>query len=272
VSDRIIDIAGTSLACHVVGQGEPPLVLVHGFTGSSMDWIDVVDDLAVGRRVITFDHRGHGESTNVGAEHGYSFDRLVDDLEVVLDDLGVDTCDLLGHSMGGAVVMRYALRHPDRLRSLILMDTAGRPIEGPSAELLRGAAGLVRSLGMPALLSFADVYSPPDGTPDAERARVRNRTKLEQMDPAAFAALGDELAGSETIIDRLAAFDAVTTVIVGENDALLRPAADELAATVPGSVLVVIPAAGHSPQTENRLAWLEAVRGHLNRAEGLGVR
>ncbi|MDQ1423565.1 MAG: hypothetical protein QOD72_1063 [Acidimicrobiaceae bacterium] len=270
MSDRTLDIDGTSLVCHTFGDGEPPLVLVHGFTGSSIDWIDVVDDLAVDRQVVTFDHRGHGESTNVGDESGYSFARLVDDLEAVLDDLGVGPCDLLGHSMGGAVAMRYALRRPERLRSLILMDTAARPIEGPSAELLRGAAGLVRALGMPALLSFADVYSSSEETPEADRARAQNRAKLEQMDPAAFAALGDELAGSETIIDRLADFDRVTTVIVGEKDSLLRAAADELATTISGSVLVVIPGAGHSPQIENRPAWMAAVREHLIRAKGDG--
>jgi pimeloyl-ACP methyl ester carboxylesterase len=272
MSDRTIDIAGTSLVCHTLGRGAPPLVLLHGFTGSSNDWVDVVEDLAVDRRVITFDHRGHGESTNIGDESGYSFARLVGDLETVLDDFGVELCDLLGHSMGGAVAMRYALRHPDRLRSLILMDTAARPIGGPSAELLRGATGLVRTHGMPALLSFADVYSPSGDTPDADRARTQNRAKLEQMDPAAFAALGDELAGSDTIVDDLAGFDRATTVIVGENDSLLRDAADELAMTISGAVLVVIPDAGHSPQIENRSAWLAAVHHHLARVEAAGVR
>jgi pimeloyl-ACP methyl ester carboxylesterase len=261
MSDRIIDIAGTSVACHTFGTGDPPLVLVHGFTGSSLDWADVVDDLSTDRRVVTFDHRGHGESGNVGVESGYSYTRLVDDLAAVVDGLGVETCDLLGHSMGGAVAMRYALRHPTRLRSLILMDTAARAIDGPSAELLRGAIGLVRAEGMTALLSFADVYAP------TERAREQNRTKLGQMDPAAFAALGEELAGSATIVDRLGGLDLPTTVIVGENDSLLRAAADELAATIAGSVLAVISGAGHSPQIENRPAWLAAIRTHLARVE-----
>jgi pimeloyl-ACP methyl ester carboxylesterase len=204
-------------------------------------------------RRVTFDHRGTA-STNVGDESGYSFSRLVADLEMVLDEFGVETCDLLGHSMGGAVAMRYALRHVDRVRSLILMDTSARPISGPSGELLRGAAGLVRAHGMPALLSFADVYSPADDSPDADRLRAQNRTKLGQMEPAAVAALGDELAGSETIVDRMAAFDRVTTVIVGEKF-LLLPAADELAMTISGSVLVVIPA-GHSRRSRTgRRGW-----------------
>ena len=149
---------------------------------------------------------GPRRAANIGDE-ALQLRRLVADLETVLDEFGVETCDLLGHSMGGAVAMRYALRHVDRVRSLILMDTSARPIGGPSGELLRGAAGLVRAHGMPALLSFADVYSPADDSLDADRLRAQNRTKLEQMDPAAFAALGDELAGSETIVDSMAAFD-----------------------------------------------------------------
>jgi pimeloyl-ACP methyl ester carboxylesterase len=116
------------------------------------------------------------------------------------------------------------------------------------------------------------VYSSSEATPEGDRARAQNRAKLEQMDPAAFAALGDELAGSDTIIHRLVGFDRVTTVIVGEKDSLLRAAADELAMTISGSVLVVIPEAGHSPQIENRSAWLAAVRAHLIRAETMGVR
>jgi 3-oxoadipate enol-lactonase len=266
MTDHTVDRAGTALTCHTYGAGEPALVLVHGFTGSSNDWMDVVDELARDRRVVTFDQRGHGESTNVGDERGYTFARLVDDLAFVLDELGVGQCDLLGHSMGGAIAMRYAVRHRERVRSLILMDTSARALDGPSAELLRGAADLVRTHGMPVLLSFADMYSPPAGAADAERTRARNRTKLEQMDPAAFAALGHELTLSDTFVEQLAGFDRPTTVLVGEKDSLLRDAAEELAATISTSVLVVIADAGHSPQIDNPTAWLEAVRDHLIRA------
>jgi pimeloyl-ACP methyl ester carboxylesterase len=85
------------------------------------------------------------------------------------------------------------------------------------------------------------------------------------MDPVAFTELGEELLTYPSVLDRLATLDIPTTVIVGEKDAGLRPAADALAATIPGAAIVVVPGAAHSPQDENRDAWLTAVEAHLAR-------
>ena len=79
-------------------------------------------------RVLAPDQRGHGESSNFGHADAYSFDILVEDLAGFLDALDVQRCHLLGHSMGGMVAMRFALRYPERLTSLILMDTAAEPL------------------------------------------------------------------------------------------------------------------------------------------------
>jgi pimeloyl-ACP methyl ester carboxylesterase len=243
------------------GQGFP-LVLVHGFTGSSLDWLDVVDQLAESRRVITFDHRGHGESPNTGDARSYTFDQLVLDMAALFDDLGLERLDLLGHSMGGVVSMRYALEHPERVRSLILMDTAA----GASAEnaaMMRAGIAIVRAEGT------AAVYESIQGfLGDGERAdviRARLKTKFGQMDPVAFTELGEELLTYPSIRDRLARLDIPTSVIVGVNDHGLRDSADDLAAAIPGAELFVIEDAAHSPQDENRDAWLAAVDRHLSR-------
>ncbi len=112
-------------AYHDVGSG-PPFVFVHGFTGSKLDFCDQLEWFEDTRRSIAFDQRGHGESSNYGP---YSFDQLVADLLGFLDQLGIEQCDLLGHSLGGMVAMRAVLKHPRRFRSLILMDTAAEKIE-----------------------------------------------------------------------------------------------------------------------------------------------
>jgi pimeloyl-ACP methyl ester carboxylesterase len=250
------------LAHSLRGDGFP-LLLVHGFTGSSLDWTDVVEPLAHGRQVVTLDHRGHGESPNTGDAATYSFDQLVADMTRLVDQLGLERFDLLGHSMGGVVAMRYTLRHPERVRSLILMDTAAGAQPG-AADLLRGGFELVRAQGMLALYA---VIEPFLGTGErADVMRARQRTKLEQMDPVAFTQLGEELLTYPSILDQLATLDLPTTVIVGENDTGLRAAADALGATIPAAVLVVVPDAAHSPQDENRDAWLAAVEQHLTRA------
>jgi pimeloyl-ACP methyl ester carboxylesterase len=93
------------------------------------------------------------------------------------------------------------------------------------------------------------------------------KAKLAQMDPVAFTELGDELITYPSILDQLAGLEIPTTVLVGVNDHALRGAADDLASTIPGAELAVIPDAAHSPQEENRDAWLAAVEHHLSRVD-----
>jgi pimeloyl-ACP methyl ester carboxylesterase len=255
------DLGHSDLKHTVHGEGFP-LVLVHGFTGSSLDWADVVEPLTRDRQVITLDHRGHGESPNTGDAATYTFDQLVADFSRLVDRLGLDHFDLLGHSMGGIVAMRYALARPERLRSLILMDTAADAQARPP-DMMRAGIELVRTKGTDAIF---DVIQPFLGTGErADVLRARLRTKLGQMDPVAFVELGEELLTYPSMVEQLATLEIPTTVIVGEHDAALRPAADELAATIAGAVLVVVPDAAHSPQDENRVAWLAAVCDHLAR-------
>jgi pimeloyl-ACP methyl ester carboxylesterase len=224
----------------------------------------VVDDLAALRQVITVEHRGHGASTNTGDAATYTFDQLVADFGQVADALGLGRFDLLGHSMGGIVAMRYALADTDRLRSLVLMDTgAAASPEGPQHAWMRAGFELSREGGMAAVF---EVIAPFLGEGDAgDQARAEVRAKYDRMDPVAFRALGEELLAHPSVLDRLATLTVPTTVIVGEHDTGLRPESDALAATIPGAVLVVIPDAAHSPQVENREAWLEAVIAHLQR-------
>lgn len=251
-----IDVAYT-----VHGDGFP-LLLVHGFTGSSLDWTDVVEALARDRRVVTFDHRGHGLSENISDGAPYTFDQLVADMTRLVDRLELQQFDLLGHSMGGIVAMRYALGNPERVRSLVLMDTAANA-EARSGDFMRAGIKLVREQGTAALF---EVISPFLGTGErADVLRARQRTKLEQMDPVAFTELGEELLTYPSMLDQLATLAIPTTVIVGENDTGLRDAADALAATIPAARLDVVPNAAHSPQDENREAWLTAVEAHLTR-------
>jgi pimeloyl-ACP methyl ester carboxylesterase len=247
---------------HATSGAGFPLVLVHGYSGSSLDWADVVAPLARGRSVVTFDQRGHGESPNTGDAATYTFDQLVADAAQLFDRLELERFDLLGHSMGGIVAMRYAVHHPERVRSLILMDTAAEA-RARNADLVRSGIELVRAQGT---LAFFDLIEPFFGTGErADVLRGRLRTRLGQMDPVAFTALGEELLTYPSMLDRLATLEIPTTVIVGENDTGLRPAADALAATIPGAVLVVVPDAAHSPQDENPDAWLDAVEHHIAR-------
>ena len=259
----LIAVGTVELSVAVHGSGDP-LVLLHGFTGSADDWADVVDTLSVERQVVTVEHRGHGDSTNTGDAATYTFDQLVADFHGVVEELGLAPFDLLGHSMGGIVAMRYALRHRDRLRSLLLMDTGAQASsDNGSHKMMRGGFTTAREHGMGAV---AESIAPFLGVGEAgDRAREYLRRNYARMDLEAFTTLGEELLTHASVLPQLAGLDLPTTVLVGEDDTALRGASDDLAATIPGAVLEVIAGAGHSPQADQPEAWLRVVTDHLAR-------
>jgi pimeloyl-ACP methyl ester carboxylesterase len=261
-----VDVDGAVLRWEERGAGERALVLVHGFTGSRDDFADVTDDLADLGRVLVVDQRGHGDASNPG--RGYTLDRLAADLIALLDAAGVVRADLLGHSMGGMVALRVALAHPERVASLVLMDTAAGGV-AELAPMFLAAAERVRRDGMEPLiealcrgpLSAEDRVIVRREGEASHRARLER--KLRALDPAAFVALGPLVAGHEPLGARLAEIACPTTVLVGEHDRPFRPHAEDLAASIAGARLVVVPGAGHSPQKSGREAWLDAVRSHV---------
>jgi len=265
------------MAWDEVGAGPRPFVLIHGFTGSRDDWADVLDDLGALGRTLAPDLRGHGDSSNPGDPAGYTFEQLVGDVVGFLDAAGVERCDLLGHSMGGMVAQRLTLAHPERVASLVLMDTAPGPIGILPPAVLEAAAKIARAEGTRALIpamrgaAARDAQRPPsmlraEQEQGSERYWARISRKLEAMDGEAFATLGTLLAGHPPLGSRLAAIRCRTRVLVGAEDAPFLEPSRALAAGIPGAELVVIPDAAHSPQVENRTAWLAAVREHLERA------
>jgi pimeloyl-ACP methyl ester carboxylesterase len=257
-------------AYHDFGRGNP-FVLLHGFTGSKLDFHDQMGWFAHTHRVLAPDQRGHGESTNVGSADGYSLDTLVTDLAGFLTALGITRCDLLGHSMGGMVALRFALRYPQRLNSLLLMDTAAEPLTIIPPALRAQLAAEVRANGCAGRLAMMRQMPMSDA---AARGRDylgedehwrRIELKLGQMDPEAWVALSDELAGQPSLLEDLAAIRCPTTIIVGQYDTPFVEPSARLAAAIPQARLETIPLAAHCPQYENADAWRAAVAAHLAR-------
>jgi 2-succinyl-6-hydroxy-2,4-cyclohexadiene-1-carboxylate synthase len=276
MSTRTLSTRGIEFEIEEHGEGERAFVLVHGYTGSRDDWKEQLPELAKLGRTVAIDQRGHGGTTNSGDAADYTFEGLVDDLTAVLDALELERCDLLGHSMGGGVALRFALAHPDRLHSLIAMDTAASPMTIPAAVREAGAR-LVREQGMGALFKAmrARAESDPDRPPAArafeerigsDAFAARTERKLLQMDPVAFIELGRQLAEAPAVVDRLGEIRCPSLVMVGEQDGTLVQAADAMEKGLPDTHRVTIPDAAHSPQHENPGAWFEAIRAHLERA------
>ncbi len=273
-----LSINGVEIAYDDLGRGARPFVRVHGFTGFRDDFREHLPALAGRGRTVVYDHRGHGESTKTGDPSSYSFDQLVDDLRALLDALDIQCCDLLGHSMGGMIALRFALAWPEQVASLVLMDTAARAPDHMPRAPLAAAGAIARSDGMAPLAALLRARAADDpARPEAERRMEqqmgdsfweRRRRRLVAMDPEAFAVLALELVDQPPLTDRLREITFPTLVMVGEQDAGFLAPAEELARGIPDANRVVIAEAAHSPQLENPGAWLAAIREHLGRVRG----
>jgi len=113
------------------GSGPTTLVLVHGYRMSGRVWSLMQEAMSPSFRSIALSNRGAGDSDRTPAPDDYSVEQFSKDLHASVQALGLSQFVLVGHSMGGATVARYALDHPEMLRALVLLDPAplnGRPL------------------------------------------------------------------------------------------------------------------------------------------------
>lgn len=266
---KTIEHNGITTAYYDEGQG-PVLLLLHGFTGSKLDFHDQLAWFTDAFRVVVPDNRGHGESSNTEDEASYTLDNLVGDLTSFIRTLGLKDIHLLGHSMGGMVVLRYALSHHQELASLMLMDTSSAPLtmrEGMremfksaiEKQGVQGLIGLMRSAPMP-----DEVRNGIDFLGEEEHWN-RIEEKLGQMDMIAYKALALALGMADDITESLTSISCPTTVLVGEADEAFVKPSRIMAESIPNAELHIIAGASHCPQYENAEQWKEVISAHLNR-------
>lgn len=262
--------AGAGLAGFRGTPDTVPVLLVHGIAGSTADWAKVAGELAESRRVVVYDQRGHGISARAEAGRSeYTFDFLLADLASLIETLALPAVHLVGHSMGGVIALRYALGRPERVRSLVLVDTAAAPAAATGgiarrvvSLLLEGAAAIATAAAGP-----REVPGEPAAVAHRGNAGDRQVEGLGRLDPDALVALGRELGDYPSLVDRLGEITCPTTVIVGERDSVLRESAETMARSIPAAHLSVISGADHNPQATRPLAWLAAVDDHFARVD-----
>ena len=236
-----------------VGTCERVLLVVHGYCGGIRDFAPQLDALAQLGRTVVFDQRGHGRSSHTGRARDYTLERLTDDLEAFVDALALGPLDLMGHSMGGMIAQRFALRRPGSVRSLLLMNTSPRAVALEQPSGLRGElSSWLRMLGLGRHI-------------DALKRRLGREVGgiPEHVDPVAFEALRREICRAPDLSAKLSAVSCPTLALTGEHDALLAEGMRDLSTAIVGARFEVLAGAAHSPQLETPEAWLACVRSHL---------
>ena len=229
-----------------VGEGDPVL-LIMGFGGDHLAWAMQMADFAARHRVIAFDNRGVGQSDVPDAP--YTTRMMADDALGLMDALGVDSAHVLGVSMGGMIAQELVLARPDRVRSLHLACTFGRP--DPYMLALNSAWREMRiGLGRESTLRTLGLwlFSPTTYAERPELIEALLQTSLANPYPQSligFLRQGEAVAAHDAL-ERLGTIRCPTLVSVAEDDILVPPRfAREIVARIPGAELRTIPAAGH---------------------------
>ena len=229
-------INGIDLHFQCYGEGET-IVFAHGAGGNLLSWWQQIPFFSQRYQCVTFDHRGFGHSLDVPEGPGAA--SFVDDLRGLMDHLGVESAHLVAQSMGGRTMLGFAVKHPQRVKSLVMADTVGgMNVPEVVAEQRNWAATHTASgeIGFRAVSplfvqrspNLANLYlqisrtnpprhTPPGGMPDGPHP--------------------DELAGMKI----------PTLFFVGEDDQISPPQVIAAGAkAIAGSKLLRVPEAGHS--------------------------
>ncbi len=232
------------------GTGEP-LMLIHGF-GANKDSFDRLSKFLTPRyHVVVPDLIGFGESAHP-PDADYSPMPQAERLRALAHALGISTLHIGGSSMGGQIALSYAAAHPDEVKSLFLLDSAGA-WSAPKSEL----AGIVQSNGRnPLLVENEDDFAallpfvmndPPFIPRPILNVLAQERIKNYALESKIF----DQIV-ADSVEERVRGLSTPTLIVWGEKDRTINVgAADVLHKLLPNSQVIIMPNIGHMPAIES---------------------
>ncbi|WP_432199895.1 alpha/beta fold hydrolase [Erythrobacter sp. W53] len=239
-----VDVGDAEIHTEITGSG-PDLLLVAGLGGRGAFWSNQVKAFAEHFRVITFDHRGCGDSTPdkvvYGAEH------MAKDVLALMDAMGIERASLVGHSTGGAIGQHIALNQPERLSKLVLSCSWAGP-DTYLTELFRTRREVLISCGPLAYLTMGTYLAMP---PRALQEQMSDARKFMEERLAAFPGLEVELSRINAVYthdlrSEVHRISVPTFCIGAEDDGVTPPGfTEELAHLIPDAGLHLLDAGGH---------------------------
>mgnify|MGYP005817203769 CR=1 FL=1 len=264
-AEHHVTIGGAVHGWCEAGQGGVPLLLLHGIGSNAASWAAQLAGFGATRRVLAWNLPGYGSSTPLPLP-APGPDDYVESLQAFLAARGVDRCDVVGHSLGGLLAGRLAVRAPGLLRRLVLSSPAAgyRVAAGEAAlpETLRARLADLESLGPAGLAARRAAGTvAPDTAPEI-LARVT--AAMAAITPAGYRAAVWMLARGDLAADG-AALRLPVLVIVGAADRVTPPAkVAALAAQIPGAVFQIIPRAGHASYADHEKEYGRIVSAFLD--------
>ena len=277
-----IALRDVDLYVDVVGRGYP-LVLMHGGPGTDHWSLLPFRQLSDRFTLIFYDHRCNGRSGGAPVT-SMTWPNLTGDVDALRKRLGFDTWAVLGHSFGGNVALEYALRYPNNLSHLILLDTGGdswwAQQNAPDLLARRGFSGRKVELArrwfngqtapwefFPTLMRLSGAYEPHTSPFQAMRTMIAQRRTKSRPEAEIFG-FGQLLKGW-TVMDRLDEIRVPTLVMAGQDDFIFPPEHQrQLAGGIPNARLEIIERAGHNPHDERTAEVMKVVTDFISTTPG----
>ncbi|HEY91041.1 MAG TPA: alpha/beta hydrolase [Dehalococcoidia bacterium] len=249
----IANINGVDLNYEVSGQG-PTVVFLHGYTGSTQDWVKQIRVLSSQYQVIVLDHRGHGKSSAPSREEDYSVEILATDTFTLFNMLGITKCCLGGHSLGGFTTLQFTVEHQDMLAGLVLVDTSSGQFgrDANYAQLRQKLDELARTQGMEAAFEY-DASNNPMRVEKFEKypeQREITRRKMLQTSVDGYIYMSRAISKWEPLTERLSEIKVPTLIFWGDEDLPFEEPSRIMNEGIADSELVTIGGAGHNPHEE----------------------
>lgn len=257
IDHRFVTVRGCRYHVQTVGEGAPATLLLHGFTGSADVWASFTEDFPTPGQRVAVDLLGHGRTDAPASPVRYSMSETIADLAALMTELGHETFDLIGYSMGGRIALAFALTHPERVQRLLL-ESASPGLRTEAERAMRrqsdaALADLILQQGMPA---FVDRW---EQTPlFASQARLapevleRQRVVRLSHQPIGLAnsLLGIGTGSQPSYWDELHTLQLPVLLVTGELDEKYTAIAEAMLTILPNARHADVPGAGHTVHLE----------------------
>jgi len=270
---QCVDV-GDGLHLHVDSSvGATPVLMLHGFTGSSETWAPLRDALGDGFATLAVDLPGHGTSGAPDDPGRYALGRLAADLTRVLDAFGVERATVLGYSLGARAALRFALDHPRRVAALVLEGVSPGIVDPAERSARRASdAVLADAIEREGVAAFVDLweqwplFATQAALPQATREGLRAQRLANRPRGLANSLRGAGAGAEAPVVKQLPTVSAPTLLIAGALDAKYVALGRLMESSMPQARLSVVEGAGHAVHLEQPAAFASLVAEFLDLA------
>lgn len=276
--ERTITVRNQQINIQISGpENAPVIVLLHGFTGSTATWHEVMTQLKGRFQLIAIDLTGHGKTSIPVELNRYRMEEQLADLESLFSQLNLTEFTLVGYSMGGRIALAYTAEYPERVHTLIL-ESASPGLKTAAEKVVRKEvdaklADRIETEGMENFVDFWEnipLFESQKKLSWKQRQKVREERLGQDQVGLANSLKGIGTGSQPSYWDNLATINLPVLLLTGELDGKFVDISREMKEKMPNAIHCTTKNVGHAIHVENPVLFATMVEEHINTLKNLG--